>query len=250
MTWWRAQESWRPTMPRELFAPDASGPIQSVIDDGFEKMRQIGVIAGGYFLTPAFHSPLSSKTAVATFGLESQVEELLTDSEFLAHDPFPDFAMAAARPMTWHEALEEIVLTDDQQRFVEFLRDNGLLDALSVPLFGPHGCDSYSVYIFDRMIVASDAYMLKRIVEIAQAMHIEVCKVAAQDDRGGASISRRETEVLRWMAHGKSNADIATILGLAPATIDTFVRRIFAKLHVNDRISAVLTGLSRGMVHL
>jgi DNA-binding CsgD family transcriptional regulator len=237
-------------MPRELFAPDASGPIQSVIDDGFEKMRQIGVTAGGYFLTPAFHSPLSTKTAVASFGLDSEAEAFLTDPAFLADDPFPDYVMTAARPMTWHEVLADVSLTDSQRAFVDFLEEHGLRDALSVPLFGPNGCHSYSVYIFDRMIEASDAPMLKRIAEIAHAMHIDVCTAAAKGGPYNPSISRRESEVLRWMAHGKSNADIATILGLAPATIDTFVRRIFTKLKVNDRISAVLAGLSRGILQL
>lgn len=237
-------------MRSEMFATDANDTIKSVIDDGIGQLREIGVTAGGYFLTPAFHSPLSEKTIVAAFGLDPDVEKHLTDQAFLMHDPFPDYVMSVAQPTTWHEVLAAITLTEEQQRFVDFLTDHDLVDALSVPLFGPNGCDSYSVFIFRRPITEADEPLIRHIVEIAHTMHISVCTVAGREEREIAPMSRREGEVLRWMAHGKSNADIATILGLAPATIDTFVRRIFAKLQVNDRISAVLTGLSRGLVQL
>ncbi|MEP6785619.1 MAG: LuxR C-terminal-related transcriptional regulator [Sphingomonadales bacterium] len=237
-------------MRRDLFAPDANDTIQSVIDEGVAQLRHIGVIAGGYFLTPPFHSQISTKTIVVSFGLEPDVEKFLTDQQFLIDDPFPDFVMAAARPMTWRDVLARIELTEGQRRFVDFLNLHGLVDALSVPLFGSNGCDSYSAFILGRPIIEADEPLVKRIVDIARAMHSKLCIIASRDDRGNVSMSKRESEVLRWMAHGKSNADIATILGLAPATIDTFVRRIFGKLGVNDRISAVLAGLSRGIVQL
>lgn len=233
-----------------MFATDANDTIQSVIDDGIRQLREIGVTSGGYFLTPAFHSPLSEKTIVAAFGLAPDVEKYLTDQSFLINDPFPDYVMSIAQPTTWREVLATIDLSEEQQHFVDFLTGHGLLDAVSVPLFGPNGCDSYSVFIFRRLITESDEPLIRRIVEIAHTMHIKVCTVAGREEREIAPMSKREGEVLRWMAHGKSNVDIATILGLAPATIDTFVRRIFAKLQVNDRISAVLTGLSRGLVQL
>lgn len=237
-------------MRRELFAPDANGAIQSVIDDGVEKMRQLGVVAGGYFLTPPFHSPTSTKTVVMTFGLAPAVKNKLTDQSFLVDDPFPEFVMAAAKPMTWSEVIGQVALTERQRAFVDYLHASGLVDAISVPLFGPNGCDSYSVFILDRPIEPADEALVKQIADVAHEMHIDVCMVAGRDTRSFASMSRRESEVLRWMAHGKSNGDIATILGLAPTTIDTFVRRIYAKLGVNDRISAVLAGISRGFVQL
>ena len=51
-------------------------------------------------------------------------------------------------------------------------------------------------------------------------------------------LSPRETEVLAWLAHGKSNAEIAGILGLAPATIKHCLERIYGKLDVGTRAAA------------
>ena len=51
-------------------------------------------------------------------------------------------------------------------------------------------------------------------------------------------LTPREAEVAYWMAKGKSNRDIATILSLSSRTIDKHVEVIFTKLHVENRTSA------------
>ncbi len=56
-------------------------------------------------------------------------------------------------------------------------------------------------------------------------------------------ISPREAEVLLWVAQGKSNADIATILALSTATVKRHVLHIFEKVGVENRASAVLRAL-------
>ncbi|MEO6740613.1 MAG: response regulator transcription factor [Chthoniobacteraceae bacterium] len=56
-------------------------------------------------------------------------------------------------------------------------------------------------------------------------------------------ISPREAEVLLWVAQGKSNADIASILDLSPATVKRHVMHIFEKIGVENRSSAVLRAL-------
>lgn len=53
-------------------------------------------------------------------------------------------------------------------------------------------------------------------------------------------LTPREGEVLKWVAEGKSNAEIATILGLTPGTVKLHVERILAKLGVENRTMAAL----------
>jgi len=64
-------------------------------------------------------------------------------------------------------------------------------------------------------------------------------------DRSSAlgRLSRREREVLRLMAHGMGNKEIASTLGITPGTTKTHLRHIFRKLHVSDRTGAVLAAL-------
>jgi two-component system response regulator DegU len=56
-------------------------------------------------------------------------------------------------------------------------------------------------------------------------------------------LSRREREVLRLMAQGLRNKEIASTLGITPGTAKTHLRHIFRKLHVSDRTGAVLAAL-------
>jgi DNA-binding response OmpR family regulator/DNA-binding CsgD family transcriptional regulator len=51
-------------------------------------------------------------------------------------------------------------------------------------------------------------------------------------------LTRREAQVLLWLGKGKSNRDIATILGLSPRTVNKHLEQIFAKLGVENRTAA------------
>ena len=61
-------------------------------------------------------------------------------------------------------------------------------------------------------------------------------------------ISKREIEVLRLMAAGLSNKEIADALGTGDATIKTHVSNILSKLGVRDRTRAVLRSLELGYI--
>src|SRR5262249_56610977 len=52
-------------------------------------------------------------------------------------------------------------------------------------------------------------------------------------------LSRRETQVLAWVIQGKTNADIATLLGTKPRTVEKHLHRIYPKLGVETRTAAV-----------
>jgi DNA-binding NarL/FixJ family response regulator len=51
-------------------------------------------------------------------------------------------------------------------------------------------------------------------------------------------LTTREREVLSWLSKGKTNRDIAQILGLSPRTVDKHLEQIYAKLGVENRTAA------------
>jgi DNA-binding NarL/FixJ family response regulator len=61
-------------------------------------------------------------------------------------------------------------------------------------------------------------------------------------------VTKREREVLRLMAAGFSNKEIADALGAAEGTIKNHASSIFSKLGVRDRTRAVLKGLELGVI--
>ncbi len=67
---------------------------------------------------------------------------------------------------------------------------------------------------------------------------------------GLASLSDRETEILRLVAQGLSNQDIANKLHLATKTVKNQLYVVFQKLHLNNRTQAALYALRKGLVSL
>ena len=63
-------------------------------------------------------------------------------------------------------------------------------------------------------------------------------------------LSERELEVLRSLAQGMSNADIADALRIGEGTVKSHVNRILNKLDVSDRTQAVIVAVKRGIVSL
>ncbi|WP_430296775.1 response regulator [Sinomonas sp. B1-1] len=61
-------------------------------------------------------------------------------------------------------------------------------------------------------------------------------------------LTPRELEVLRTICEGLSNAEIAHRFFLSEATVKSHVRRILTKLHLRDRVQAVVYGYETGLI--
>jgi two-component system, NarL family, response regulator len=64
------------------------------------------------------------------------------------------------------------------------------------------------------------------------------------------TLTVREHQVLELLARGMRNKEIAGALNITEETVKVHVRRVLAKMHVNDRTAAVRVALQRGIIHL
>lgn len=77
-----------------------------------------------------------------------------------------------------------------------------------------------------------------------------VLQELVRGSRLGNDLTERETEVLRQLAHGHTNREIAALLVVSEETIKTHIGNILAKLHLAHRTQAALYALKHGLVTL
>jgi len=71
-------------------------------------------------------------------------------------------------------------------------------------------------------------------------------RILSREQAGPLGLSDREVEVLTWIARGKRDADIASILGISVRTVGKHVENLLRKMHVESRTAAVAAARHRG----
>ena len=108
----------------------------------------------------------------------------------------------------------------------------------------PGGATAFVLFGLPQRPGTRQAYFLELLLPY---MHMALLRTAApyraatpMAGQGAArTLSAREIEILGWLREGKSNADIAAILGLSPLTVKNHLQRIYRSLAVSNRTQAV-----------
>jgi DNA-binding response OmpR family regulator/DNA-binding CsgD family transcriptional regulator len=77
---------------------------------------------------------------------------------------------------------------------------------------------------------------LLQIIDLERPSDIEMLRAALP-------VTEREGEVLLWIAKGKTNREIGTILGTSPRTVNKHLEQLFKKLYVENRTAAAIIAL-------
>ncbi|MFI6081874.1 response regulator [Streptomyces sp. NPDC051217] len=123
-------------------------------------------------------------------------------------------------------------------------------------------------YVYDALRVGASGFLLKRAAaeDLVQAVRLVARSdsllfpaalrgLAAEYARGRPApppwarrLTERESDVLRLMATGLTNAEIAGRLGVGPATVKSHVAAVLAKTGVRDRTQAVIAAYESGFI--
>lgn len=133
------------------------------------------------------------------------------------------------------------------ETIMKSVNDYGVKDEYLIPVFGPFGINAVISFGFKNMVSEIPVSDLASLEALASFVHSRVVLLFRRSV-DEITLSKRETDVLHWVSRGKTRLDIATILNIKPSSVDTYNRRVFKKLDVNDKASATLKGLAAGFI--
>ena len=169
------------------------------------------------------------------------------ERDFDLIDPVSTAATTRNEVGTLGELLKQLTVNDVGRLFVEEATRMGVTDGLAIPTSGlRHARGFFGV----DNVAAEDLAKVDRslMCAVAQHAHLRIDRIEEEHGAGIDGLSPREAEILNWVAAGKSNPETAMILGISEATVGTHLKRLFTKLGVHDRVSAVLAGFKLGML--
>jgi DNA-binding NarL/FixJ family response regulator len=128
--------------------------------------------------------------------------------------------------------------------------DEYVYDALCAGASGFLLKDVSAERLFDavRVVAAGDALLAPSVTRRLISEFAQLRPAASQPPAALPSLTPRETQVLRLMAEGLSNPEIAGRLIVSEETVKTHVSRVLAKLGLRDRTQAVITAYESGLV--
>jgi len=167
--------------------------------------------------------------------------------DFADIDPIPDFVMKHGEVMTLATVVAELEQHEEHAVFFAEFASSGIENALIIPTYGRKRAKG--IFAISQSSEETLAEIDRSLMHaVAQHAHWKFDQMSLDREVAATQLSPRELEILTWLSAGKSNPDIATILGISMPTVATHLKRLFAKLEVNDRVSAAVKGYKLGLL--
>lgn len=166
-------------------------------------------------------------------------------NDYMQHDPIILFLLKSRKPFSWATAYQ--YASKFGKKILEDSRDYSFNDGIAFPIttgIGPMGCVSIGAdeVPFDPQVLA-----MIEIVSINCYMHI-VKLNGNEHEYTMAKLSKRENEIMHYVAEGKTNWEISKILGLNEYTIKDYLKNVACKLNTVNRAHAVSTAIRNGLI--
>jgi LuxR family transcriptional regulator/LuxR family quorum-sensing system transcriptional regulator CciR len=185
---------------------------------------------------------------IVAHGFPADWVQRYVDERLYEIDPIPEIARRTADPFLWSDAAALTRLAGEQAAYLEALDRAMVGDGVAIQVFGPNMRHGYLGFGFGEAERKVTPAKLAEFQIVAQLLHLRACTLIEERNQPNAALSPREREVLSWLARGKSKSVTAEILQISVHTVDTTVRRIFHKLGVSDRTSAVMKAVNSGLI--
>ena len=167
------------------------------------------------------------------------------DQNYVFHDPIFQYAIRHRSPFLWSTAFKHG--TKIGKKIIRESREYNLYDGIAIPIttdFGPLGCVSIGC---DSGDFDTSSIPVIELVCIHLYQHLQMLDDCSTNQMFGL-LTKRETEVLHFVAEGKTNWEIGKILNLSEFSVKDHVQNLTRKLQANNRTQAVSVAIRNSLI--
>ncbi|MBX3576562.1 MAG: LuxR family transcriptional regulator [Rhizobiaceae bacterium] len=171
--------------------------------------------------------------------------QMYLERGFVDRDPVVLEARRRMQPFQWSEVADSPGFIDGRE-VIEAAAVHGWIDGLVIPIHGPGG---YLAIVSLAAKVPFTLTLEERALIQAFAFFVhERCRRIIDREEAPAKLTPREVECMQWVATGKTDREIATLMGISPATVHFHVENAKKRLGLKSRTQAVALLVLRGIV--
>jgi DNA-binding CsgD family transcriptional regulator len=175
--------------------------------------------------------------------------EFYEKNGYVTHDLMPMEARRRIGPFWYSDVISRFKLTGKQKELYDAGVAYGWKDVFAVPIHGPGSIQGLITMAARQPLTFSDVDCA--VLEVMARTVWEHCRTSegfGMFDPRPVQLSPREVECLQWAAAGKSDTDIAVLVGIKPTTAHFHIEQAKKRLGVKTRVEAVAVGVLHGMI--
>jgi len=161
-----------------------------------------------------------------------------------------DLSMPGAKPLEGVQELKSISALTPIVVVTASEDDSLLVDLFQIGIAGfiPKTSRSSLIEAAIRVVLAGGQYVPPRVIDLANSTARNHRPAQKEPGHPATRLTERQIEVLRLIATGQSNKEIARDLGLSPATVKAHVAAALGALAATNRTEAVMLARQKGLI--
>lgn len=170
-------------------------------------------------------------------------------NNIFADDPVVAEARRRLTPFTWSDLERGGRLSRDAEAIFALGRSYGWADGLAVPIHGPAGYEGIvSMAAFSPVALNAREYALLRATALAVHDRCREAEGFGKQSQPLVQLTGRELECMQWIAAGKSEKQVAGLLGISQPTVHFHIEQAKKKLKIRNRTEAIALLVLNGSI--
>lgn len=172
-------------------------------------------------------------------------------SDYQSHDLIGRISTQTSTPFLWSDIYKRFEMTQVQAEIFDDGKSAGMKSGASVPIHGPNQtqatfsvANESSEKEFDKLF----KFHRHELHILASYAHEKIMSLGIDNRLNDLTLTKRETEVLTWVARGKTYWETGQILSIQEDTVKKYMQRIFALLQVNNQPHAIAKAIINGLI--